>query len=145
MKILVQRVASAKVEVDHQTVGAIGHGLLVFVGITHSDTIAQAEWLTNKLVKLRLFEDAQGKINQSLVDKKGSALIISQFTLYADCNDGCRPSFTQAAPPALAKPLYEHFVEGVRKNGIPVETGIFGSEMKVSLLNDGPVTVMLEK
>ncbi len=145
MKILIQRVAHAKVEVDGKTVGMIEEGVLVFVGITHSDTIVQTTWLANKLINLRIFEDSQGKINQSLIDRKGSALIISQFTLYADCSDGRRPSFTQAAPPEIAKPLYEQFVKEVRQRGIPVETGVFGADMKVSLLNDGPITLLLER
>ena len=145
MKILIQRVAHAKVEVDGKTVGVIGQGVLVFVGITHSDTAAQATWLSSKLINLRLFEDEMGKMNLSLHNNKGSALIISQFTLYADCTQGLRPSFTKAAPPEIAKPLYEQFVREVREGGIPVETGIFGAEMKVSLLNDGPVTLLLER
>ena len=145
MKLLIQRVAHAKVEVDNKTVGAIGMGALVFIGITHTDTMAQASWLAAKLVNLRFFEDSSGKINQSLIDKKGSALIISQFTLYADCTEGRRPSFIKAAPPSIAEPLYVQFIDEVRKNGIVVETGIFGAEMKVSLLNDGPVTLILEK
>lgn len=145
MKILVQRVAHAKVEVDSEPVGVIGAGVLVLVGITHSDTITQAAWLANKLIHLRIFKDDQGKINQSLLDRKGSALIISQFTLYADCSDGRRPSFTQTASPEIAKPLYEQFVTEVRQRGILVETGVFGAEMKVSLLNDGPFTLLLER
>lgn len=145
MKILIQRVSHASVEVDKKIIGKIGAGVLVFVGITHGDTHAESSWLANKLIHLRLFEDAQGKMNQSLIDQKGSALIISQFTLYADCTGGRRPSFTQAALPEIANPLYEHFVEEVRKGGIPVETGAFGAEMKVSLLNDGPVTLILER
>ena len=145
MKILIQRVTKASVEVNEKVVGSIGIGVLVFIGITHSDTITQATWLANKLINLRIFEDTQGKINQSLIDRKGAALIISQFTLYADCSDGRRPSFTQAAPPEIANPLYEGFVEEIRKSGIPVETGIFGAEMKVSLINDGPITLMLER
>ena len=145
MKILIQRVSFAKVEVDGKIVGEIGAGVLVFVGITHTDTAIESAWLANKLVGLRIFEDAQGKINQSIIDQKGSALIISQFTLYAECNDGRRPSFTEAAPPEIAKPLYEKFVEDVKKSGVPIATGIFGAEMKVSLLNNGPVTLILEK
>lgn len=123
----------------------IGVGILVFVGITHNDTLAQATWLANKLINLRIFEDDQGKINQSLIDRRSSALIISQITLYADCSDGRRPSFTQAAPPEIAKPFYEQFVKEVNQGGIPVETGVFGAETKVSLLNDGPVTLLLER
>lgn len=145
MKILVQRAAQASVTVKGEIVGAIGMGIVAFVGFTHSDTSAQVNWLANKLINLRLFEDTAGKINQSLIDRQGSALIVSQFTLYADCNDGRRPSFSQAAPPEMAKHLYELFIEEVRKGNIPVETGIFGEEMKVSLINDGPVTLLLER
>ncbi len=145
MKILIQRVSHAKVEVGCEIVGEIGEGVLVFLGITHADTIDQATWLAHKLINLRIFEDNQGKINQSLMDRKGSALIISQFTLYADCSGGRRPSFTAAAPGEIARPLYEEFIKEVRESGIPVETGIFGAEMKVSLLNDGPVTLILER
>lgn len=101
--------------------------------------------LVNKLIHLRIFEDAQGKINQSLIERKGSALIISQFTLYADCMNGRRPSFIQAAPPEIAIPLYEQFIDEVRKRAISIETGVFGAEMKVSLVNDGPVTIMIER
>lgn len=145
MKILIQRVTQASVEVNGEIVGSIGPGILVFVGITHSDTASQVTWLTNKLINLRIFEDAQGKLNQSLIDQKGSALIISQFTLYADCSDGRRPSFIQAAPPEIANPLYEQFIDEVRKSGISTASGIFGAEMKVSLINDGPITIMLER
>ncbi len=144
MKILIQRVTHAKVEVEGQRVGMIGVGVLVFLGITHNDTIEQATWLAHKLINLRIFEDDEGKINQSLIERKGSALIISQFTLYADCSQGRRPSFTQAARPEIAKPLYERFIKEVHQGGIPVETGVFGAEMKVSLLNDGPMTLLLE-
>lgn len=145
MKILIQRVTHANVDVENKTVGAIGPGALVFVGVTHGDTASQAAWLANKFINLRIFHDEQGKINRSLLEINGKALIISQFTLYADCSDGRRPSFTQAAQPKLAKHLYENFIEEVRKGGILVETGIFGAEMKVSLLNDGPFTIMLER
>lgn len=145
MKILIQRVSEAKVEVDRKIMGKIEEGVLVFLGITHKDTQAEATWLAKKLVNLRIFEDDQGKINRSLIERKGSALIISQFTLYADCNEGRRPSFTQAAAPDMAKSLYEYFVSEVKQNGINVETGEFGAEMKVFLLNDGPFTVLLER
>ncbi len=145
MKILIQRVAHASVDVEGKTVGSIGPGVLVLLGVTHTDTEEKAAWLAGKLVNLRMFEDDQGKINQSVLDKKGSALIISQFTLYGDCTEGRRPSFTQAAPSDLAKPLYDTFIDEVKKAGIPVQTGIFGAEMKVSLLNDGPVTLLIER
>lgn len=145
MKLVIQRVAYAKVEVHGQCVGAIGPGALVFIGVTHADTKTQAIWLANKLINLRMFEDEQGKINQSLLECKGQVLVVSQFTLYADCSDGRRPSFTQAAQPELAKQLYDFFVEEVRKGGVSVETGVFGAEMQVLLLNDGPVTLILER
>lgn len=145
MKILIQRVTQASVAVNENTVGSIGPGVLVFVGITHNDSAAQVSWLVNKLVNLRIFEDSKGKLNQSLIDRKGAALVISQFTLYADCSAGRRPSFTEAALPEVAIPLYELFIDEIRKSGIDVSTGIFGASMKVSLVNDGPVTIMLER
>lgn len=145
MKILIQRVSQASVEVEDSIVGSIGCGVLVLIGITHNDTAAEAVWLANKLANLRIFKDSQGKINQSLLDCQGSALIISQFTLYADCDEGRRPSFIQAAPPEMAIPLYEAFIHEVQKIGIPVATGIFGAYMKITLTNDGPVTILLEK
>jgi D-tyrosyl-tRNA(Tyr) deacylase len=145
MKILIQRVSQASVEVAGKIVGAIESGLLIFIGVTHTDTIDQTAWLANKLVNLRLFEDDQGKMNKSLIDAKGEVLVVSQFTLYADCNAGRRPSFTQAASPELGEQLYEQFIEALRTEGVSVQTGIFGAKMKVSLLNDGPVTIMLER
>lgn len=145
MKILIQRVTEAKVTVNGNSVGAIGSGLLVLVGVTHDDTPAQSSWLANKLINLRIFEDEAGKMNKSLIDTKGSALIISQFTLYGDCYEGRRPSFIRAARPEVAKPLYEHFCGEVRAGGVAVATGIFGAEMKVGLVNDGPVTLMIER
>lgn len=145
MKIVVQRVSHAKVEVEGKTVGAIGPGVVVLIGVAHGDTINQAIWLANKLINLRIFEDDQGKINKSLLECNGQALIISQFTLYADCSGGRRPSFTQAAQPQLAEQLCENFKEEVQKGGIKVQSGIFGASMKVSLLNDGPFTIILER
>lgn len=145
MKIVIQRVSYAHVEVEGAIVGAIGPGALVLVGVAQGDTAAQAAWLANKFTQLRFFEDEQGKMNKSLSEHKGEALVISQFTLYADCQQGRRPSFTQAAPPALAQSLYEVFVEEVRKSGVKVETGLFGAKMKVSLLNEGPVTLIVER
>ena len=145
MKIVIQRVSEAKVEVAGELVGAIGRGVLVFIGITHTDTIAEAQWLANKLVHLRIFEDENGKMNKSLIEQKGGALIVSQFTLYGDCSAGRRPSFIQAAEPSAAQALYKKFGEEIRKTGIDVHTGIFGADMKVSLLNDGPVTLILER
>lgn len=145
MKILIQRVTYAEVKIEDKIVGAISNGALVFLGVAHGDTKAQSIWLANKFLNLRMFEDDQGKINRSLLECKGQALVVSQFTLYADCSTGRRPSFTLAAGPEIAKLLYENFVEEVRKSGILVETGVFGAEMKVSLLNNGPVTLILER
>jgi D-tyrosyl-tRNA(Tyr) deacylase len=145
MRLLVQRVIQASVEVEGKIVGNIGAGALVFFGVTHNDTVKEAVWLANKLVNLRVFEDAQGKMNQSLLDQEGSVLIVSQFTLYADCREGRRPDFIQSASPAIAIPLYEQFIAEVRKSGLIAETGIFGAKMKVSLVNDGPVTMMIER
>lgn len=144
MKLLIQRVSQANVVVENRQVAAIGAGILVFIGVTHTDTEAEVTRLANKLINLRLFGDAEGKINRSLLDCKGDALIVSQFTLYADCSTGRRPSFTAAAPPDLAKKLYEQFIEEVAKAGIQVQSGIFGAYMQVSLTNDGPVTLILE-
>ena len=145
MKILIQRVESAHVSVDDVIVGSIGAGLLVFVGITHSDTEIEASFLAKKMAHLRIFEDLDGKMNRSLIDIQGKALIVSQFTLYADCEKGRRPSFIQAALPNHANLLYEKFIEDVKNEGIAVQTGIFGAEMKVGLVNDGPVTILIER
>lgn len=145
MKLLIQRVTSASVEVAGKIVGAIGPGALVFIGVTHGDTKEDAAWLANKVLNLRMFEDSEGKINRSLLDQKGAVLIVSQFTLYADCKEGRRPSFTLAAPPEMAEPLVDQFVAEVRKGTLQVETGIFRAEMKVALVNDGPITFIIEK
>lgn len=144
MKALIQRVAGAKVEVAGQVVGSIDRGMLIFLGVTHQDTAQEASRLAAKLVNLRIFDDGQGKMNKSLLESNGQALIVSQFTLYADCSSGRRPAFIQAAKPELAKELYELFINEVRKYNIFTGTGIFGAEMQVSLQNDGPVTLMLE-
>ena len=145
MKIVIQRVSNAEVKVEGEVVGSIGPGVVVFIGITHGDTMHQAIWLANKLINLRIFEDNQGKINKSLFECNGQALVISQFTLYADCAGGRRPSFTQAAQPELAEQLCKKFIEEVQKGGVKVQSGIFGADMKVSLLNDGPFTIILER
>lgn len=145
MKVLIQRVLQASVEINEETVGAIGSGILAFIGITHSDTLTEAEWLANKLIHLRIFEDSNGKTNRSLIECQGAVLVISQFTLYADCTDGRRPSFSRAAPPEFSNALYLQFIELLKRAKIPVETGIFGAQMKVSLVNDGPFTVLLER
>lgn len=144
MRLLIQRVKRAQVDVEGQTIGSIGPGALVFLGITHTDAPAQSIYLASKLLNLRMFHDAEQKMNLSLLDTRGSILIVSQFTLYADCSEGRRPSFTPAAPPALAEPLYNHFVAEVRKSNLPVGTGSFGANMQVSLLNDGPVTFLID-
>lgn len=145
MKLVVQRVKNAKVEVDEKTVGSINQGFLVLLGVTHTDTKAEADYLVKKLCNLRVFEDENGKMNLGLKDVGGELLIVSQFTLYADCTQGNRPSFTNAAKPDVANELYEYFCEKCREQNIKVEKGIFGADMKVNLLNDGPVTIILEK
>lgn len=145
MKLVVQRVKNAKVEVEGETVGSIEKGFLVLLGVTHTDTKETADYLVKKLCNLRVFEDENGKMNLSIRDVKGKLLIVSQFTLYADCTGGNRPSFVNAAKPDMANELYEYFCEKCKENGIEVQKGIFGADMKVSLLNDGPVTIILEK
>jgi len=144
MKLLVQRVRQASVAVDGETIGSIGHGLLVFVGVAQSDTRAIADKLIDKLVKLRIFEDEQGKTNLAAADVGGEFLIISQFTLYADCRKGNRPSFTDAGAPDMANELYEYVIAQIEARGFHVEHGSFGADMKVSLLNDGPFTIILD-
>lgn len=145
MKIVVQRVKNAQVEVDENTVGKIDKGFLVLLGITHKDTKEQADYLVKKLCKLRVFTDKDEKMNLALKDVDGELLIVSQFTLYADCSQGNRPSFTMAAKPNMANELYEYFCSECEKNNIHVEKGIFGADMKVSLVNDGPITIIIEK
>lgn len=145
MKLLVQRVSSAQVDVDSKTVGKINNGFLVLIGVTHTDTREIADYLVKKLCNLRVFKDENSKMNLSIKDVDGELLIVSQFTLYADCHHGNRPSFVNSAKPDMANELYEYFVEKCRKEVKNVEMGIFGADMKVSLLNDGPVTIMLEK
>ena len=137
MKVVIQRVKEAKVEVENKVVGKIKKGFLVFLGITHTDTKEQADYLVKKLCNLRVFTDREGKMNLGL--------IVSQFTLYADCYNGNRPSFTEAAKPEQANKLYEYFCSECEKNNIKVERGIFGADMQVSLINDGPVTIVIEK
>ena len=145
MKTLIQRVSSASVAVEGTCVAEINTGLLVLLGVTETDTPKEAAWLASKLVNMRIFNDAEGKMNLSLLDVGGEALVVSQFTLYADARKGNRPSYVQAARPEKAKPLYEFFVAEIQKlMGKPVPTGVFGADMKVSLINDGPVTLILE-
>jgi len=133
------------VSVGGEVVGAIGRGVVVLVGVTHGDTEEQAEWLARKVAGLRIFEDNAGKMNAGLLDVDGAALVISQFTLYADCRKGRRPGFTDAAPPEVAEPLVEHFAQALQGYGVPVKTGVFGAHMLVEIHNDGPVTILLER
>jgi D-tyrosyl-tRNA(Tyr) deacylase len=144
MRAVIQRVTHANVKVDGAVVGEIENGLLVLLGITHDDTEKEVKWLHKKIIDLRIFEDAEGKMNLGLQDIGGSLLVISQFTLYGDCIKGRRPSFTEAARPDQAIPLYESFLESCKKAGIKTEAGIFGADMKVELLNDGPVTLVID-
>jgi D-tyrosyl-tRNA(Tyr) deacylase len=144
MRIVAQRVASASVAVGGETVGAIGRGLLLLVGVTHDDTEADAKWLADKIAGLRIFEDDAGKMNLSVLDVGGSILSVSQFTLYGDCRKGKRPNFMEAARPEQAEPLYERLNALLREQGLVVETGRFGAMMAVSLVNDGPVTLILD-
>ena len=145
MRILVQRVKNASVKVDDKIVGKINQGLLAFIGITDTDTKETADYLVNKLVNLRIFPDENKAMNLSLKNVNGNLLIVSQFTLYGDCTNGNRPSFTKASKPNHAIPLYEYFIKKCKEELPIVEQGIFGADMKVELLNDGPVTIMLEK
>ena len=144
MRALIQRVSNAKVEVEGTITGEIDTGVLVLMGVTMTDTRADADYLVDKIVNLRIFADAAGKMNLSLLDVGGSLLAVSQFTLYGDCRKGRRPGFDLAAPAEQARALYEYFVEKARLSGVRVETGVFQAHMQVSLTNDGPVTFMLE-
>ncbi|MCP4198226.1 MAG: D-tyrosyl-tRNA(Tyr) deacylase [Proteobacteria bacterium] len=145
MRVVIQRVSEASVTVVDEVVGAIGPGYLLLVGVTHEDGRDQAAWLANKVAGLRLFEDDQGLTNRSLAEVDGAVLVVSQFTLYADARKGRRPSFGHAASPEQAEPLIEYFCECLRMADVPVETGIFRAHMQVRLVNDGPVTLILEK
>ena len=144
MRVVIQRVSQAEVQASGETVGSIAQGLLVLLGVRRDDTLEDVQYIASKVVNMRLFEDAQGKMNRDVRDQQGAILTVSQFTLYADCRKGRRPSFTQAAPPALARDLYDAFVTKVAQLGVPVAQGCFGAHMTVSLVNDGPVTIMLE-
>lgn len=145
MKFIVQRVNKSQVEVEEKIVGKIDKGFMVLIGITHNDTKEIADFLVRKLINLRVFEDENGKMNLSLKGVQGSLLLISQFTLYADCTSGNRPSFTNAAKPEFANELYEYIIEECKKQIPNVQTGIFGADMQVSLINEGPVTIIMEK
>jgi D-tyrosyl-tRNA(Tyr) deacylase len=144
MRAVIQRVKSSSVSVADETVGSIGCGLLVLLGVGKSDQIADADFLAEKISNLRIFEDDQGKMNRSLIDISGEMLVISQFTLLGDCRKGRRPSFIEAAAPEKANELYEHFVAQVRQKDVRVATGRFRAMMEVSLINDGPVTLIVE-
>ena len=145
MRLLVQRVLNSNVKVDGKITGEINKGYMVLLGVTHDDDTEKADYLVKKLINLRVFEDENGKMNLNINQIGGELLIISQFTLYGNTKDGNRPSFTEAAKPEKAEELYNYFVKQCKKEGIKTETGIFGADMKVSLINDGPVTIMLER
>lgn len=144
MRVVLQRVSEASVEVDDAVVGRIGPGLLALIGVDQADTESDADYIADKIISLRCFMDDASKFNRSVVDIGGAVLAISQFTLHGDCRKGRRPSFTDAARPERAVPLYERVVERIRANGVPCETGSFGAHMRVRLLNDGPVTLLLD-
>jgi len=144
MRAVVQRVSSAQVTVGEEVVGKIGAGLLVLLGVAKSDTQADADYLASKILGLRIFDDENGKMNLSLAETRGSVLAVSQFTLYGDARKGRRPSFDEAAPPQLANELYQHFVRKIREAGFTCQTGRFQAMMTVELVNDGPVTILLD-
>jgi D-tyrosyl-tRNA(Tyr) deacylase len=145
MRAILQRVSQASVTVDGQVISSIGHGLLILLGVGHDDGEEQAAFLADKIANLRIFEDEAGKINLSILDVKGAAIVVSQFTLYADTRKGRRPSFTDAALPDVAAPLVDRFVELLRGYGVPTQTGQFGAQMEVEIHNSGPVTIWLER
>jgi D-tyrosyl-tRNA(Tyr) deacylase len=144
MRALIQRVKTGKVTVDGRTVAEITHGLVILLGIGRSDTPEQARFLAGKIASLRIFEDQEGKFNRSILDLSGAAIVVPQFTLYADTHKGRRPSFIEAAPPEDAAPLVEKFADMLREQGIPTQNGVFGAHMLVEIENDGPVTIWLE-
>ena len=145
MRTVIQRVQRAHVSVNGETLSAISRGLLILVGVGPEDGEAEAHYLTNKIANLRIFEDDAGKTNRSLLDVGGEALVVSQFTLYADTRKGRRPSFTQAATPDMASPLVDRFADMLRALGVPTQTGAFGAYMQVELVNDGPMTIVIER
>jgi len=145
MRALVQRVKTGKVTVEGRTVAEISHGLVILLGIGQGDTAEQARFLAGKIAGLRIFEDGEGKFNRSILDIAGAAIVVSQFTLYADTRKGRRPSFTEAALPEVAAPLVDTFASILRESGIPTQNGVFGAHMLVDIENDGPVTIWLEK
>ena len=145
MRALLQRVSKAKVTVEDEVVGEIGRGFVILLGVTHTDTQQEADWLANKVAGIRLFEDDQGKMNASLADVDGEFLVVSQFTLYGDARKGRRPSFSHAARPEQAEPLVDYFCDKLREKGFNVATGVFGAHMHVDIHNDGPVTLLIER
>lgn len=144
MRLVIQKVSSSNVKINNEVVGSIDKGFMVLVGITDSDNKMIVDKMVDKLINLRIFEDENDKLNLSLLDVKGSILSISQFTLYANCKKGRRPSFIEAAKPDISKPLYEYFNQQLKEKGVMVETGVFGAMMEVSLVNNGPVTIILD-
>ena len=144
MRAVIQRVKSASVTVEGQTVSEIGKGLLIFHGVAQEDTAAEADYMAGKIANLRIFEDVEGRMNLSVLDVGGEGLVVSQFTLYGDCRKGRRPSFIAAARPEKADPLYQAFMDEISRLGVPVKAGIFQAMMDVELINDGPVTLMLD-
>jgi D-tyrosyl-tRNA(Tyr) deacylase len=144
MRAVIQRVSQARVRVDSAVVGEIARGLVVFLGVSGQDTAADVSYIATKIRELRIFPDEQGKMNRSVTDIGGAVLMVSQFTLYGDARNGRRPSFIAAAPPAIAKALYEDVIRALRETAVPVETGIFQADMQVELINDGPVTMLLD-
>lgn len=144
MRLVIQRVREARVTVNDGTTGSIRTGLLVFLGVSRTDTFEDADYLAEKLLGLRIFPDDDGKMNRNVREAGGSLLIVSQFTLYGDCRKGRRPSFDQAAPPERAQDLYNYFVESAKRGPVPVETGVFQAMMQVHIVNDGPVTILID-
>ena len=144
MRLVIQRVREAHVTMNHSAVGSIRTGLLVFLGVSRTDTAEDADYLTGKLLGLRIFPDEDGKMNRNVQEAGGSLLIVSQFTLYGDCRRGRRPSFDQAAPPDQAQDLYNYFVESAKRGPVAVETGVFQATMQVHIVNDGPVTILID-
>ncbi|MBA3260719.1 MAG: D-tyrosyl-tRNA(Tyr) deacylase [Gemmatimonadales bacterium] len=145
MRVVLQRVSAASVAIDGRVAGAVGRGFCLLVGFTHTDTPAEVDWMAEKIAGLRLFSDAEGKMNLGLREVGGAVLVVSQFTLYGDASKGRRPSFTDAARPDVAIPLYQRFVAGLRARGLEVATGEFGADMQVAIQNDGPVTLILDR
>jgi D-tyrosyl-tRNA(Tyr) deacylase len=145
MRVLLQRVSNGRVSIDDRVVAEIGPGFVILLGIAPDDDQEQIDYLANKIANLRVFEDAEGKMNRSLLDVGGQSIVVSQFTLYADTRKGRRPSFTNAAPPEIASPLVDQFAEALRAQGVPTQTGEFGADMLVDIANDGPVTIWLER